>query len=243
MNKPLSKFVLDTFKAPNFVYGFQKGQNKVRQRLHSKLGLPTTVDKYKESMDNLDSFVLMSWVPQDINLDRDFFWSSFTKDHGKGVYFQDPINNNLFQTIVDECFLDKRLEYRAWSQISLDIDSMNKVLYSTKRDDSKIMVKCVGINANARQKNTNVANYIQLLVNDSTEDYKNIDYQKLLQIAKDNESHSSLDNAFKQLLANLADLELSYPNLVYNDKWLLFTKTIGEREEYWVPNPNIFNRS
>ncbi|EDO19644.1 hypothetical protein Kpol_1018p184 [Vanderwaltozyma polyspora DSM 70294] len=223
--KRVSSQLLKVLQAPGFVHSNNAKASELSNQLRKDLGGTLIRDRYNDHLKYSDSLVMFSWLPYEGTMNKHYYWDSFAKQNNRGTFFRQPIQSNEFEKEIQLPFLDSRTDYRLWFQDNMEIDNLNSILKSTLSND-KLQVECVGLNINARENGSSIAKHIQSLLIESTEKYKNIDYEKLLQIAK-NKDIPDIDKSIKQFLLNLADLELSKPNLVQRNQWLLFTKNIN----------------
>ncbi|CCE65989.1 hypothetical protein TPHA_0O00170 [Tetrapisispora phaffii CBS 4417] len=231
MSHKASKFLLKTTNAPRYAYRHLL-EPMARTTDASFLGLQrsTRASKYHECLRHSDLVVMVNWVQTDLVFNQPYYWKMFAKKLEDGVFHHEPVDSKLYNElfgIPDADPSSNKTDVRIWTQDKLNLQTLNHLLEMVRRDDSKFSISSIGINVNAKEHEMNAATYIQHLVRESTEKYNNINYEKLLQIAREQRTTpTSHERIFKDLLLNLADLELTRTSLAKDKRWIFFTAPV-----------------
>lgn len=216
--------ILKALEAPRFVYRYSRTRSTI-PNLQKKLECKVLAERYSSYLSNYNTFALFQWLPsKNSTFDGNYFWKEFAQDmpffNENAIFLKDKLhneamNNCLKSTILPASF---EVEYRCVFQTVSEPDPIESVLRFTTDPSAKLQLCALGL----RTDRNSIAAYIQSLLEESEDMYKDISYEKLLSIAK--RSRSDKDRPTKELLDNLAEKGLTNSHLVGGDQWLILSK-------------------
>lgn len=226
--------ILDALHAPRFVYRYwfrnQHSLSDIERRVDKKV----LSNRYDEYLTTYNTLVLFEWRKDKIrDINKDHAWRRFadivhsggaSNHNSMPIFLGDKINSIALENCLQTDCLKPGVEYRCSFQNILDVAPIEHLLDYTTASDSKLKLHSLGLRINSQGDRpiNNVATYIQPLLEDSINMYKDMNYEKLLRIAKGAKENNG--TSVKQLLVRLAENGLLSPKLVRRNNWLMFTR-------------------
>ena len=191
-----------------------------------------------DALQSYNTLYLFSWqLEKDRKINRDYYWNLFFENGFKNggldttapsLHLPEKINNSIFQECVGTKLSPSNEEYRLFLQRNPNIDSIESTLsYVEDNPSSELTLKMMGllINPEINISLMETISYIQPFLEESNNKYTNLDYTKLLELAKNSSTERDPNKLkVKELLHGLARNDLSVPKLVKNGDWLILTK-------------------
>lgn len=223
----LRKRILNYLRAPRFVYKYQLHNSSIRQ-LERKVVDDVAASKYNWFLSTYNTMLLFEWPKSDI-IDRDYYWREFArsvdqKSSSSGdsstIYFSEKISNRALDTCLNTKLLTADSEHRCLFHNGLEASSLADLVESVNENTGELKLKLMALRVNFEgDKGVNdFVTSLQPVLEESMNMYKDVHYEKLLQLARQTKD----DNSVKDVLAKLAENNLSSPRLVRNNSWLLF---------------------
>ncbi|QLG74664.1 hypothetical protein HG535_0G05470 [Zygotorulaspora mrakii] len=227
------EFILDALNAPKFVYRYKSRAIGKDAKLTRSLEQEVQTCKYREILQSCNTFAIFDWIEDNTTrINRRYYWDKFIKtirnDVQKGniASLTAKLNNTAFSKALQIKNLKKAQDYRCSFFSVQTVDGLETLLQAFNVENCKLRLHSLGLRVVAQSGEpggNSVASYIQALLEESTNMYTNINYDKLLKIAKASKNQS--DQSGKRLLESLAEKGLSTPILANEDTWLLVTRT------------------
>ncbi|QLQ82677.1 hypothetical protein HG537_0H04400 [Torulaspora globosa] len=219
------KRIFDSLGTPRFVYRYQLYDRDSVGALEKRLADRIAVEKYEWLFQSNSSMLLFDWH-REKGFDRDYYWREFAHcvngavNAGAGATFvSDKLRNAALDGCLGAVVASGRAEHRCMFHKGLDTRSLAQLVDSAVQNTEGLRLKALALRLNfeGEMASSFVAS-LQPVLEESINMYKDIHYEKLLQIAKQTKS----DNAVKDVLAKLAENDLTSPRLVRNNSWLMF---------------------
>ncbi|CAR21887.1 Cbt1p [Lachancea thermotolerans CBS 6340] len=148
------------------------------------------------------------------------------------VFFEHPLDTRLFARVLQTKHLCQKQKLLCSFQRLSSPESATALLQYLElaakpadRSDGDAAFEPVVVGVKLASRDSSVVSHIQPLLEESSKMYQDLNYEKLLQIAKC-KSIGDADPAksqAKKVLVALAENKLSKPRLADNQQWLLFT--------------------
>ncbi|CCD24467.1 Cbt1p NDAI_0D01530 [Naumovozyma dairenensis CBS 421] len=231
--KQKNRVLFKGVKVPKFVQWSERNQKNDFQHLERQIEKDIAFKRYTTYLSEFNTFFIFTWrTKEDYILNKDYYWNLFfRKGFNSGslnskigsLFLSQRLNNTVFQKCLKIDFLKPRTEYRLFLQNNTDVEGLEEVINYTQTNRD-LQLHCVGMNVNPHAKSPMLGTlkYIQPLLEESNNLYKNIDYLKLLEIAKMQPSDEPGKVKIKYLLQLLAKSKLSSPKLVDDGRYLIF---------------------
>lgn len=224
--------LLEALNAPKFAYRYQLKDSKMNSHTKKQLVTNVLTEKFEKYLCEYSNFALFDWADDGLRkINRNYFWNEYANQNSnagqneRAMFFPDRLNNRAFENSLQFKWLGSLTEYRCSFQNVQDMRPLMELLDSTTASGSKLRLHSLGLRVKSNKRSppiSSIASYIQPLLEESMNMYTNLNYDKLLRIAKQSKTHT--DNAARSLLVRLAENGLSSPKLVNDDNWLLFTR-------------------
>ncbi|SCU86783.1 LAFA_0E03026g1_1 [Lachancea sp. 'fantastica'] len=208
-----------------------------------------TLDRYSTYLNNYNCFVLLRPRKNEVHLkNQNLLWRSFCgevksfyRDSSKTqsdldftiapspVFFEKPPKLSLLDKLLDS---ELNCDGRSWFCFFQNLDSLHSTaafrqyLEHTKSStDPATRFEPVVVAINMGDHNSTAISCIQPLLEDSSQMYRDLDYDKLLKIAKQSQTKSSdpMRKEVKSLLEALAENRILVPRMTKRARWLLLT--------------------
>lgn len=254
-----SKSLFSTLKKPYFVRRWGAISPKELRALEKHVGWMVEINQYKEYLTKYNTFHVFEWKPhdQEVLLDKDYYWekeikrSYFAGEHvpkSPTVFLKSGTNLRAFQSVLQIPNMGevRNGNFKDFRCVFQDIPHLRNIhqvysMFEGGRQYSPLQLVCMGIKVDTEQQNSNheLINYMQPILDNVLNKYKDLNYEKLISIAKGsnvqenkngqrNAAHSSFkvsdSDDVRIFLSQIAELGLTTPKLVYKAKWLLFKK-------------------
>lgn len=226
--------VLDALRAPRFVYRYCFRNQHLLSDIERKVDKKVLSNKYDEYLTTYNTLALFEWREDKIaDINRGYYWRTFADTAHSGgaseqnsthIFLEDKINSIALDSCLQTDCLKPGVEYRCSFQNILDVAPIERLLDYTTASDSKLRLHSLALRISSQRDRpiNKIASYIQPLLEDSVNMYKDIHYEKLLRIAK--EAKEDNGTSVKRLLVKLAEDGLLSPKLVCRNDWLIFTR-------------------
>ncbi|CCK71078.1 Cbt1p KNAG_0G00200 [Huiozyma naganishii CBS 8797] len=222
---------------PQFVYKYGRSLSAGElKRFEQRLAYPLLRDNYQEFLKKYNTLYLFRWSHDDWTLDRRYFWHRFLKKIGETDVDHHSSNRVHIKAIQEATGIplgvDQNDNLRYLFKHNKDIRDVNssveKVLATAPKNHLELLsvgTKLSDLNGTASSTALLGANYIKPLVEESLSMYQDLDYDKLLQLARNtkNESPTGPKQVAKQLLRNVTSGQLTRPAMSKSRDWLFFT--------------------
>lgn len=216
--------ILKALDAPRFVYRYSKTKSTIPE-LQNQLECRVLARKYSKYLSNYNTFALFQWrSPTDLKFDKEYFWKEFAHNVGysnqNAIYLEDKLHNEALNISLKSSVISpgENTEYRCKFQTVSEPHPIEHMLRLTDDPNARLQLHTLGL----RIGDNNIASYIQPLLEESENMYKNLSYEKLLSIAK--KSRSDRDKPVKQLLYDLAENGITNSKIVGTEQWLVLSK-------------------
>lgn len=216
--------ILKALDAPRFVYKYSKTKDTVPELQH-QVECRILTKKYSKYLSNHNTFALFQWRPsKDLEIDKEYFWKKFVHslDHSNpnAIFLKDELHNEAMNASLNSSMLSRSYDddYRCTFQTVSEPSPIKNMLRLTGGLDTRLQLHTLGL----RTKDNNIASYIQSLLEESENMYKDLSYEKLLSIAK--KTRSDKDKPIKELLYNLAENGIINSRIVGTGQWLVLSK-------------------
>ncbi|QLL34607.1 hypothetical protein HG536_0G04690 [Torulaspora globosa] len=218
--------IFDSLGAPSFAYRYQLYDRDTVGTLEQKLAERIAAAKYDWFFQNHSSMLLFEW-PSDRTVDRDYYWREFancvnrTFDGDSATTFlSDKLSNEALDSCLGTPIASGRAEHRCMFQKGLEARSLAKLVDSVAQNASGLRLKALAfrLESEGEKHSNNFVASLQPVLEESMNMYRDIHYEKLLKIARQAKS----DNSAKDVLAKLAENDLTSPRLVRDGSWLMF---------------------
>lgn len=232
----LHRRILNALRAPRFVYRYQLHDKDPIARLERKVVDRTAAAKYDWYLTNYNTMLLFEW-PRDNTIDRNYYWRAFANSMNRPaaedkklatVYLSDKIRNRALDNCLGTKIASGPVEHRCLFQNGLQASSLAQLVDSATKSVGGPRLKAVAlrISLEGDKRINEFVTSLQPVLEESMNMYKDVHYGKLLQIAK----QAKNDNSVKEVLAKLAENDLSSPKLVRNNSWLMFASSKQSKE-------------
>ncbi|GAV50664.1 hypothetical protein ZYGR_0AV00870 [Zygosaccharomyces rouxii] len=216
--------LLKALDAPRFVYRYSRTRSTV-PRLQNKLECRVLAQKYSKYLSEYNTFALFQWhSPKDLKFDKDYFWKEFAHDvsssNQNAIFLEDKVHNEAMNNSLKSSIISPSddTEYRCTFQTVSEPHPIEYMLRLTGKPNTKLQLHTLGL----RTEGNIIASYIQSLLEESENMYKDLSYEKLLSIAK--RSRSDRDKPIKELLNNLAENGITNSRIMGTEQWLVLSK-------------------
>lgn len=192
-------------------------------RLEEKVTRDYIKQKYSELLSSYNTFYLYNWIldPDEFRINRDYIWQEFN-DSKKGTVY--PLKRRLKKSIFEKSI---GLPFIGWNhELRASFQSINALDDIILRTSNRLSPYGIGIRIDERHIE-GIAE-IEPLLEESQNMYKNLNYQKLLDIARQNRRNNTETNQSKQsaklFLEQLAQNKVLLPAISPDKKWLVLTR-------------------
>lgn len=226
------KYLERVLRLPKFVSKFNAPEDIVKAQLKSQLAITLQRERYHEYLVRHNSFFLFEWkVDQDRLNDKEYCWQKFCdsthkcveKSSIQPIFFRKPINQIAFDNVLGTGLAHSKIFYCSiQSSTSLEsVQGLTDYIGMSNAPESPFKLSMVGLKLDNAE---NALFYIPSLLDQSSNMYKDLSYDKLLDIAKEAPLREKDDtrNTVKNLLVTLGKRGLSRPHRL-RDEWLIFS--------------------
>lgn len=187
--------------------------------------------EYTQLLTRYNTFYTFNWMgdPSRKIVDTDYSWRQFSKRCNGQLYsLKSRLNTKVFDKCIGVVDNDKSSIIPSGKDIRAAFQSVSilEQILLEFPNNSDLQLSSVGV----RIGNTSVKGIseIEPLLEEAQTKYKNLDYKKLLAIAKQSQT-SSQEGAVnrlmaKQFLEKLAKQKIMHPSTTADGQWLLFTR-------------------
>lgn len=222
------KRIFDSLGAPSFAYRYQLYDRDTVGTLERRLADRVVAAKYEWFLQSNSSMLLFDWHGGKAG-DREFYWREFANsvnralDNGAmATFLAGKLRNEALDSCLGAAVASGGADHRCVFCKGLDARSLAKLLDSVAQRAGELRLKALALRLDFEgEKHSNFVASLQPVLEESMNMYTDIHYEKLLQIAKQAKS----DNAVKDVLAKLAENDLTSPRLLRNNGWLLFARS------------------
>ena len=225
------KFILESLKAPAFVYRYRTDTKATVKNLECKLEPAVSANKYNALLNNYNTMILYEWFhPNESVIDKEYYWQKFAnaihmKTSSKEVpmiFLADDINHKGLQSCLGTNILNNASDCRCSFQNYVKASPLDKLIKKIIKNADKLKLHSLALRIDSHNDKAinNFVVSLQPVLEESMNMYQDIHYDKLLQIARNARS----GNKVRDVLTSLADSGLSSPRLVRNGSWLIFTR-------------------
>lgn len=231
------KFLFDSLKAPRFVYQYWFKSAKTIKNLETRLASKACAAKYDEYLNSFNSLILYEWRKQkDLTINRGYYWDKLASELGplrdptasadgkfSSLFLADKLNKEALQKCLQGDLLDDTNEYQCSYHNITEVSQFDHLIDRITTNSSKLQIHSLGLRLNfSGDKSINsFVGAIQPVLEESLNMYRDINYEKLLLIAKQAKS----GNSVRDLLIKLAENGLSSPKLVRGNDRLIITRS------------------
>ncbi|CCE92847.1 Cbt1p TDEL_0F00360 [Torulaspora delbrueckii] len=226
------KFILESLKAPAFVYRYRTDTKATVKNLECKLEPAVSANKYNALLNNYNTMILYEWFhPNESVIDKEYYWQKFANAiHMKTssnkevpmIFLADDINHKGLQSCLGTNILNNASDCRCSFQNYVKASPLDKLIKKITKNADKLKLHSLALRIDSHNDKAinNFVVSLQPVLEESMNMYQDIHYDKLLQIARNARS----GNKVRDVLTSLADSGLSSPRLVRNGSWLIFTR-------------------
>ncbi|CCF58178.1 hypothetical protein KAFR_0E00240 [Kazachstania africana CBS 2517] len=244
----MSSVFKDLLKTPQFVYKYPSKINERQLKsLERNIAKKYVREKYSRNLSEHNAFCLFQWekpITKDEWFNKEYFWNEFVKNKYnasiRSFFDETAVSKSMFAASLKLNLFSRRNGVKQASlmcvfQTIRNLDTVQSIIEGTTSTNCSynLNLHSLGLRINMQgSSGANVTEYLGALVEESANMYKNLNYEKFLEIAKINKENRTNSKRLvaQNLLAQIAECQLTNPLISRDKKWLVFTKDIVSKD-------------